>query len=192
MNDMRQGKGFLRGVGLTLLLALVVRGPAVAQQPQQIQVSGTVSGPAGEHLRGVTVRVRGSATSTVTDDQGKYSLSAPSDAVLTFGLIGFRGLGQNIGGRTTINVSMERAISVLPEVVVTGYQSQKRTDITGAVSSVDLGSVTRQTAASVLQKLDGRVAGVTVDAGGSPGSRSTVRIRGVTSFQNNDPRWIPI
>ena len=190
MNDMRQGKGFLRGVGLTLLLALVVRGPAVAQQPQQIQVSGTVSGPAGEHLRGVTVRVRGSATSTVTDDQGKYSLSAPSDAVLTFGLIGFRGLGQNIGGRTTINVSMERAISVLPEVVVTGYQSQKRTDITGAVSSVDLGSVTRQTSASVLQKLDGRVAGVTVDAGGSPGSRSTVRIRGVTSFQNNDPLFI--
>src|SRR2546430_13575622 len=110
MNDMRQGKGFLRGVGLTLLLALVVRGPAVAQQPQQIQVSGTVSGPAGEHLRGVTVRVRGSATSTVTDDQGKYSLSAPSDAVLTFGLIGFRGLGQNIGGRTPTNRVLERAI----------------------------------------------------------------------------------
>ena len=190
MNDMRHGKGFLRGVGLSLLLALVLRGPAVAQQPQQIEVSGTVTSTTGDRLRGVTVRVRGSATSTVTDDQGKYTLSAPADGVLTFGLIGFRGLGQNIGGRTTINVAMERAISVLPEVVVTGYQSQKRTDITGAVASVDLGSVTRQTSASVLQKLDGRVAGVTIDAGGSPGSRSTVRIRGVSSFQNNDPLFI--
>jgi TonB-linked SusC/RagA family outer membrane protein len=126
----------------------------------------------------------------VTDDNGKYTLTAPSDGVLTFGLIGFRGVGQNIGGRTTINVAMERAISVLPEVVVTGYSTQKRTDITGAVTSVDLGSIERQTSASVLQKLDGRVAGVTIDAGGSPGSRTTVRIRGVTSFQNNDPLFI--
>jgi len=175
---------------MSLLMALVLWRPALGQQPQQIDVSGTVSGPAGEHLRGVTVRVRGSATSTVTDDNGKYTLTVPADGVLTFGLIGFRGVGQNIGGRTTINVAMERAISVLPEVVVTGYSTQKRTDITGAVTSVDLGSVTRQTSASVLQKLDGRVAGVTIDAGGSPGSRSTVRIRGVTSFQNNDPLFI--
>src|SRR5947208_7643678 len=190
MNDMRQGTNFLRAVGTSLMLTLVLWGPAFAQRAGEIQVSGTVSGPQGEHLRSVTVRVRGSATSTVTDDNGKYSLTAPSDGVLTFGLIGFRGLGQNIGGRTTINVSMERAISVLPEVVVTGYQTQKRTDITGAVTSVDLGSVERQTSASVLQKLDVRVAGVTIDAGGSPGSRSTVRIRGVSSFQNNDPLFI--
>jgi TonB-linked SusC/RagA family outer membrane protein len=173
-----------------VLLALTLPGPAVGQQPQQIDVSGTVTSATGDRLRGVTVRVRGSATSTVTDDNGKYTLTAPSDGVLTFGLIGFRGVGQNIGGRTTINVAMERAISVLPEVVVTGYSTQKRTDITGAVTSVDLGSIERQTSASVLQKLDGRVAGVTIDAGGSPGSRTTVRIRGVTSFQNNDPLFI--
>ncbi|HMH82351.1 MAG TPA: carboxypeptidase-like regulatory domain-containing protein, partial [Gemmatimonadales bacterium] len=137
---------------MSVLLALVLRAPAVAQQPQEIAVSGTVTSTTGDHLRGVTVRVRGSATSTVTDDNGKYTLTAPADGVLTFGLIGFRGIGQNIGGRTTVNVAMERAISVLPEVVVTGYSTQKRTDITGAVSSVDLGSVTRQTSASVLQK----------------------------------------
>ena len=190
MNDMRQGTRFLRAVGMSVLLALVLRAPAVAQQPQEIAVSGTVTSTTGDHLRGVTVRVRGSATSTVTDDNGKYTLTAPADGVLTFGLIGFRGIGQNIGGRTTVNVAMERAISVLPEVVVTGYSTQKRTDITGAVSSVDLGSVTRQTSASVLQKLDGRVPGVTIDASGSPGSRSTVRIRGVSSFQNNDPLFI--
>ncbi len=190
MNDMRQGKRFLRGVGMSVLMALVLRAPAVAQQPQQIDISGTVTSTTGDHLRGVTVRVRGSATSTVTDDNGKYIVTAPSDGVLTFGLIGFRGVGANIAGRTTINVSMERAISVLPEVVVTGYSTQKRTDITGAVTSVDLGSVERQTSASVLQRLDGRVPGVTIDAGGSPGSRTTIRIRGVSSFQNNDPLFI--
>ncbi len=190
MNDMRQGKRFLRGVGMSVLMALVLRAPAVAQQPQQIDISGTVTSTTGDHLRGVTVRVRGSATSTVTDDNGKYIVTAPSDGVLTFGLIGFRGVGANIAGRTTINVSMERAISVLPEVVVTGYSTQKRTDITGAVTSVDLGSVERQTSASVLQRLDGRVPGVTIDASGSPGSRTTIRIRGVSSFQNNDPLFI--
>jgi len=190
MNDMRQSMRFLRGVGTSLLMVLVLWRPASGQQPQQVEVSGTVSSTTGDHLRGVTVRVRGSATSTVTDDNGKYSLTAPADGVLTFALIGFRGVGQNIGGRTTISVAMERAISVLPEVVVTGYTTQKRTDITGAVTSVDLGSVERQTSASVLQRLDGRVPGVTIDAGGSPGSRSTVRIRGVSSFQNNDPLYI--
>src|SRR3989475_5361865 len=190
MNDMRQGKRFLRGVGRSVLMALVLRAPAIAQQPQEIDVSGTVTSTTGDHLRGVTVRIRGSATSTVTDDNGKYTLTAPANGVLTFGLIGFRGMGQNIGGRTAINVAMERAISVLPEVVVTGYTSQKRTDITGAVTSVDLGSVERQTTASVLQRLDGRVPGVTIDASGSPGSRTTIRIRGVSSFQNNDPLFI--
>ena len=190
MNDMPQGKRFIRGVGMGLLLALVLRVPAVAQEPQQIEVSGTVTSTTGEHLRGVTVRIRGTPTSTITDADGKYTLTVPADGVLTFGRIGFRGVGQSVAGRTTINVAMEHAVSVLPEVVVTGYTSQKRTDITGAVASVDLGSVERQTSASLLQRLDGRVPGVTIDASGSPGSRSTVRIRGVSSFQNNDPLFI--
>src|SRR5260370_7058118 len=85
---------------------------------------------------------------------------------------------------------MEEAIPVLPEVVVTGYTSQRRPDITGAVSTVNVESIQRQTSASVLQRLGGTVPGVTVDASGSPASRSTVRIRGVGSFQNNDPLYI--
>src|SRR5439155_22883814 len=95
MNDMRQRTRLLRGVGMSVLMALVLRAPAVAQQPQQIDISGTVTSATGEHLRGVTVRVRGSATSPVTDDSGKYTLTARSDVVLTFGLICFRGFGRN-------------------------------------------------------------------------------------------------
>src|SRR2546429_8125221 len=113
MNDMRQRTRLLRGVGMSVLMALVLRAPAVAQQPQQIDISGTVTSATGEHLRGVTVRVRGSATSTVTDDNGKYTLTAPSDGVLTFGLIGFRGVGANIGGRPPLPVSPEAVLKGL-------------------------------------------------------------------------------
>ena len=188
MRDMLQRTRFLREVGMSLLLALMLCGPAFAQQ--QIGVSGTVTSTDGARLRGVTVHIRGTNTSTVTDEGGKYSITAPSDGVLVFGRIGYRGLGIGINGRTTLDVAMEPAVTVLPEVVVTGYTTQRRQDITGAVSTVDLLSVDKQTSASVLQRLDGRVAGVTIDASGSPGSRSTVRIRGVSSFQNNDPLYI--
>src|SRR5207247_1298729 len=85
---------------------------------------------------------------------------------------------------------LDRAIAVLPEVVVTGYTTQRRADITGAVSSVDIESASKQTSTSSLQRLDAAVSGVTVANSGSPGSRSTVRIRGITSFQNNDPLYI--
>src|SRR5438105_3485835 len=178
MNDMFQGTRFLRAVGMTLALALLVWVPAFTQQP--VEVSGRVtSQETGTPIRSVTVRVRGSSTSTVTDADGKYTLTAPGDAVLVFSLIGYRGTAQTVGGRSSINVAMERAISVLPDVVVTG-----------AASTVDVQSIDRQSGASALQRLDGRVAGVTIDDGGSPGSRTTVRIRGISSFQNNDPLYI--
>ena len=192
MKDMLQGKRFLGEVGMSLVLALALCGTTFGQQAgQEIPVSGRVTSQAGgAPIHGVTVRIRGTSTSTVTDADGKYSITAPSDGVLVFGLIGYRGVGLSIGGRTTIDVAMEPAVAVLPEVVVTGYTTQRRADITGAVGIADVGSVEKQTSTSVLQRLDGRVPGVTIEDGGSPGSRTTVRIRGVTSFQNNDPLFI--
>src|SRR3989449_516409 len=199
MRDMLQGKRWsatsrlhhLGAVAMSVLLALVLCGPAFGQQGgQQVDVSGKVTAPDGERIRGATVRIRGTTTSAVTDAQGKYSLTAPSDAVLLVNRIGYRGVGVSVGGRTNIDVVMERAVTVLPEVVVTGYTTQKRADITGAVATVDVAGIAQQTSTSVLQLLDGQVSGVTVEAGGSPGSRTTVRIRGVSSFQNNDPLYI--
>jgi len=188
MNHMLQRLRFLRAVGMSLLLGLALCPPGSAQQ--QVELSGTVTTTEGTPIQGVSVKIRGTTTTTLTDAQGKYALTAPSDAVLVFSLIGYRGMAQGIGGRANINVAMERAISVLPEVVVTGYTAQRRADITGAVATVDVSSVEKQSNTSVLQRLDGRVAGVTVEDGGSPGARTTVRIRGVSSFQNNDPLYI--
>src|SRR3989441_6369575 len=172
---------------LGALLATVLCGTAVAQD---LQVSGTVTTTTGAPLKGVTVQVRGTDNKTVTGDDGKYSLTAPGNGVLLYNIIGYRGTARTIAGRPAIDVALEPVVAVLDPVIVTGYMTQRRADVTGAVASVDLSSANKQTSTSVLQRIDGRVSGVTVDASGSPGSRTTVRIRGVTSFQNNDPLYI--
>src|SRR3989454_975717 len=122
---------------------------AMAVLPEGV-VSGKVTTPEGHPISGVTVRVRGGSTNTSTDAQGNYSILAPPDGVLTFNLIGFRGTGLGIAGRTTMNVALDRAMAVLPEVVVTGYTSQRRSDITGAVGTVDVENLQKQTTTSVL------------------------------------------
>src|SRR5437867_8814603 len=174
-------------VGMSVLFVGVLSGSAWGQQ---IAVSGTVTSAAGNPLRGVSVRVQGADTRAFTNATGKYSIAAPSNGTLTFSIIGQHAVTAAVEGRTTIDVKME-PIAFLEEVVVTAYsEEQRRGDITGAVATVNLGAVERQTSASVLQRLDATVTGVTVNSSGSPGSRSTVRIRGVSSFQNNDPLYV--
>ena len=176
----------LRAVGLGLLLVLALSRPAFGQQ---IAVTGTVSSNEGAPLAGVTVRVQGTDSRAVTGVNGKYFLSAPADGILTFALVGRSPVQITISGRTTIDVTMAH-VAYLEEVVVTSYTEQRRADITGAVASVPLDVINRETGASVLQKLAAATPGVTVDNSGSPGGRSTVRIRGISSFQNNDPLYV--
>ena len=181
---LNSGPSWLRAAGMSLLLTLVLSGTVLAQR-----VSGTVSSVTGGPLRSVSVRVQGTDTRTLTDANGTYTITAPPDAVLSFSLIGRRAIQVGVLNRSTIDVAMEN-VAYLEEVTVTGYSEQRRADITGAVASVNVESASRQTSASVLQRLDATVPGITVDASGSPASRSTVRIRGITSFQNNDPLYI--
>ena len=173
--------------GTGVLLAVTMTGSALAQEAQ---VTGTITSVTGERLPGVTVQVRGATTTVTTDANGKYTIAAPSDGVLLFALIGYKGAARTVGGRNQIDLTLDPAVAVLEPVIVTGYTTQRRADITGSVSSVNVEGAQQQTSTSVLQRLDGRVPGVTVEAGGAPGSRSTVRIRGVTSFQNNDPLYV--
>lgn len=176
----------LCAVGLSLLFAMVLSGTAFGQN---VAVTGTVTSTGGAPLSGVTIRVQGTDIRAVTDGAGRYRLSAPSDAVLTFSYVGTRPVQMTVAGRPTIDVTMAQ-IPYLEEVVVTAYTEQRRGDITGAVSSVNVGQATRQTQASVLKALDASVPGVTVATSGAPGGRNTVRIRGISSFQNNDPLYI--
>ena len=172
-----------------LALSVVVAGTAWGQQ---IRVTGTVLTPGGGPLRGASVRVAGADSAVITNDVGRYSISAPATGTLTISFVGYQRFLTPIGGRTTINVTMSR-LALLEQVVVTsgyGGDAQQRSQITGAVATVNVAATERQTTASVLQKLDATVSGITVQDNGSPGSRSTVRIRGISSFQNNDPLYV--
>ncbi|MFL5560782.1 MAG: SusC/RagA family TonB-linked outer membrane protein, partial [Gemmatimonadaceae bacterium] len=178
---------WVRAAG-AVLLALTLGRTASAQG--RIIVNGTVTGAEGAPLSGVSVSVPGTDIRAVTGANGKYVVNnAPPDGSLNFALIGRRPVQVTISGRTTVDVTMER-VAYLEEVVTTSYTEQRRGDITGAVGTVPVEAITKQTGASVLQKLAASTPGVTVDASGSPGSRSTVRIRGISSFQNNDPLYI--
>jgi TonB-linked SusC/RagA family outer membrane protein len=167
------------------LMSVVLSGTALAQQT----VTGTVTAVGGTPLPGVTVRVQGTDTRAVTNTFGRYTVTAPADATLSFSLLGRRAVEVARQGRATIDVAME-PVAFLEEVTVTGYTEQRRADITGAVSSMNVEAASRQTSASVLQRLSATVPGVTVENSGSPGSRSTVRVRGISSFQNNDPLYV--
>ncbi|MEP7001633.1 MAG: SusC/RagA family TonB-linked outer membrane protein, partial [bacterium] len=183
--DMLRGS---RAVELSLVLILAVSGTTMAQQSPLAPVTGTVTSAAGAPLQGVSVTVQGSDARVSSNAAGKYFVNAPTNGVLTFVLFGQRPVKASIAGRTRIDIAMT-PISYLEEVVVTAYTEQRRADITGAVASINVESASRQTGASVLQRLDA-IPGITVAASGSPGSRSTVRIRGIGSFQNNDPLYV--
>jgi TonB-linked SusC/RagA family outer membrane protein len=198
----RQWRAVTTGVVLALpavalaAIAPPLAGTAAAQPAAQARVSGRVTGPGGTPLPNVTVRAEGSAgrdAATTTNAEGRYSIEAPARGGLSFTLIGYRRVQVPVGGRTTVDVALERFTPTLEQVVVTsGYQGegQRRSQVSGAVASVNLETTQRQTSSSVAQRLDAAVSGVTVNTSGSPGGRSTVRIRGISSFQNNDPLYI--
>jgi TonB-linked SusC/RagA family outer membrane protein len=173
-------------VWLSVLFTLAFSVTAFGQEGP---VNGTVTTAAGAPLPGVTVRVEGTDARAVTDANGNYRLTAPANATLTFTHVGEKPITAAVNGRRTIDIQMA-AISYLEQVVVTAYTEQRRADITGAVAGVDMDAAKKQSNASVVKALDAAVPGVTVQTSGSPGSRSTVRIRGISSFQNNDPLYI--
>src|SRR5690242_6384496 len=126
---------------LSLVLMLVIATTAFAQN---VAVSGTVTSTGGTPLPGVTVRVQGTDVRTLTDASGRYRISAPADAVLTFSLVGQRPVQTTVAGRNTVDVTMAQ-VPYLEQVVVTAYTEQRRGDITGAVSSVNVESAQKQT-----------------------------------------------
>jgi TonB-linked SusC/RagA family outer membrane protein len=191
-----RGTSLLR-IAVATVLAGMLAAPAGAemlrQRPGLVQdtIRGTVTdAQTGQPISGVTVQEGRTGAGALTNADGRYRLVAPTDGVLSFVRIGYRAAEVNIAGRTTVDVTLDISAARLEELVVTGYSTQRRADITSAVSSVDMEGTSRETSSSVLQRLAGHVPGVTVDVGGSPGARSTVRIRGVSSFQNNNPLYI--
>lgn len=159
---------------------------------QERVVTGTVTDDQGAKMPGVNVIVKGTTQGSVTDAQGSFTLSAPADATLVFTFVGFKTREMPVGDRTQIDLAMESDLTSLEEVVVIGYGTQKRSDLTGAVGSVSEDKLKERPASSLNQALSGKVPGVQVNNNsGRPGGRSNVRIRGFSSINSsNNPLYV--
>ncbi|AGA78857.1 SusC/RagA family TonB-linked outer membrane protein [Echinicola vietnamensis] len=157
-------------------------------------ITGTVvSSEDNSPLPGVSILLKGSGTGTVTDIDGKFTLEVPDEgAVLIFSSIGFVKQEVSVGDQTNLNITMEADLQQLGEVVVVGYGTQRKKDITGAVASVGEKDFNTGMSVAPEQLMQGKVAGVNiVQNSGQPGAASTVRIRGVNSISaGNDPLYV--
>lgn len=161
---------------------------------QTVTVTGKVTNRAnGEVLPGATVGLKGSPTATQTDANGNFTLAVPSSgSVLLVSYIGM--LDQEIPvipGTTVYNVQLSASPNSLNEVVVVGYGTQRKANVTGAIASVKAKDLENVPNGRIEQALQGRVSGVTImQNSGQPGSSSTIRVRGITTFNNNNPLWV--
>ena len=173
-----------------LLLCFVFSSYALVLYAQQ-PVTGRVS--AGDSaLPGVIVYIKGSSVNTQTDNNGRFSINAPKGASLTFNLMGYLSKEIPVNNRSTINVELEPTTQGLGEVVVVGYGTQKRKDLTGAISSLNASAYKDQPVLNASSALQGRVAGVSVaNSSGAPGGAVKIRIRGANSINaSNDPLYV--
>lgn len=179
----------LRRLSLYVLLSIVSATSVFAQN----HLTGTVTDKAtGDPLVGVSIVVKNTGKGVITDLDGKYAVDASSDAVLIFGYLGYKEVSVNVEGRSVVDLVMESDINTLDEVVLLGYSSMKKTELSSSVTTVQgdkLRDVTTQDVGSMLQ---GKVAGVQVtNSSGAPGSTATIRIRGTGSITAGaDPLYV--
>ncbi len=161
-------------------------------QGDNIEVKGKIVDQEGVPIPGVTVTVAGRNIGSISDLDGQYNINVPENSILVFSYIGYRTVRQNIGNRTEVDITLEEDAEVLGEVVVVGYGTQQKRDVTGAVGQVKGDELRNLPVAGVDRALQGRAAGVAIAANsGSPGSGTTVRIRGTSSiYGNNEPLYV--
>ncbi len=182
-------KNKLYKIGVLLLMLVV---SITAQlKAQDRRVTGKVASSDGGGIPGATVLLKGTQIGTSTDANGGFAINVKNDAsILVISSIGYSTKDVAVGNKSIINVDLAEDASQLGEVVVTGYASQRKKDITGAVTVVGAKELTALPAASVTQMLQGRAAGVTVGNDNSPGGGTMVRIRGFGSINNNSPLYV--
>ncbi|MFK5973866.1 MAG: SusC/RagA family TonB-linked outer membrane protein [Flavobacteriaceae bacterium] len=177
---------------VTFLVALLFLGLQVASG-QESSVTGVVSDNHGQPIPGASVVIQGTTVGTATDFDGNYSIKASSDDVLVFSYLGSLSKEIPVDNQSIINVALQENIAQLDEVVVVGYGTLKQKEVTSAIVSVKEGSFNKGNLNSPEQLLAGKVAGLTVSKqGGSPTSRSTIRLRGLATFGANTEPLIVI
>ncbi|WP_289016193.1 TonB-dependent receptor [uncultured Culturomica sp.] len=160
-----------------------------ALQAQDISVSGVVKSKGdGQPLPGVAIMVKGATTGVTTDIDGNYAIKASAQSILVFRFIGYAPQEIKVAGRTRIDVTMEEEAQLLEDVVVVGYGTMKKSDLTGSVASVKAAEVTKTSSGSVEKLLQGRVAGLQIinNSEDNPQGGATVRIRGASSINGSN------
>ena len=175
----------------SLLLFLCFYLPVQLLAQGNINVKGKVTEENGTALAGVTVTVKGTNNRVVSDNEGQYSISAPANATLVFSYVGYEIREANINNQPTVSISLPSLSTSLAQVVVVGYGTQRRANVTGAISNVSGKTLSELPVPSISQALQGRVAGVQVTNNGSPGTQPIVRIRGISSISfASDPLYV--
>ncbi|MBO9617392.1 MAG: TonB-dependent receptor [Niabella sp.] len=156
-----------------------------------VRVGGTVTDSSGAPLAGVSVQVKGANIGTTTNAQGAFTLSVPdANSTLLFSAIGYNDQEYPLNGNTTVAIKMIASQKVMDQVVVIGYGTASKKDLTAPVSTVNTEELVKRTTATPMDALQGSVPGVQVVSSGAPGSSPVVRIRGVGSSNNESPLYI--
>lgn len=172
---------------------MIIEKPSIVSTPQQNtrQITGTVIDATGMPIIGANVMVKGTTNGTITDIDGKFTLEVAKDAILQVSYIGYMNQEIPVGNKSVLSISLQEDTQKLDEVVVIGYGTMKKSDITGAISSVSEEKIARQAVANVSTALQGLATGVSVtSSSGSPGSAATIRIRGVGTVNDAEPLFV--
>ena len=175
----------IKTLAMSILMVLI----STVAFAQTEQVSGTVTDNSGEPIIGATILVVGqSGNGTVTDIDGNFTLQAKPGSTLSISYIGYK--NQEVKAGKGLKIVLEDESKLLNEVVVTGYTTQRKADLTGAISVVSVDELAKQNENNPIKALQGRVPGMNISADGSPSGTATVRIRGIGTLNNNDPLYI--
>ncbi|MCO6026323.1 TonB-dependent receptor [Prevotella cerevisiae] len=165
-------------VGLLLPLCLLA---------QNIKIHGVVKDETGEPIIGASVMQKGTTNATVTDLDGNFDMTVPSDGTITITYLGYATKNVAVNGRQNLDIALTQNSKQLNEVVVIGYGTMRKSDLTGSIGSLDSKKLNDQPVANIGQALQGKVAGLQVVDAGKPGDNVSIKIRGLGSINNSDP-----
>lgn len=157
---------------------------------QSTPVTGRVTDIKGNPIVGATVSLQGGSAMVMTDQDGRFSIEAKENDILQLTNVGFKEQRITVRAGQAIRVSLEEAVGTLDDVIVVGYGTQKKKDLTGSVGVVKVDDAKKTATYDVAKMLQGQVSGVTVHGSGEPGGYVRIKIRGVSSFENNDPLFV--
>lgn len=181
---------------LALTLATYAEGNGNADQMSMAQTgniiaNGKIVDENGESLPGATIIQKGTSNGTITDSDGSFSLSVPTDATLIVSFIGYNSIEVAVGGKTELgNITLVSDTKELDQVVVIGYGTQRKVDLTGSVAIVNTEEIKKVSNSNISTMLQGKVSGVQITSDGQPGADPTVRIRGIGSFGSTAPLYV--